>query len=327
MLHPHRERWTEEQLTAIQPREHDFQEFKGSAWLNDDGAISASFSAAFSKQVSAFANGAGGHLFIGLDDDGRIDGGVPVNLKSGGIKSWLEDVTARAVDPPLPSFEIYEVCGEGDESQILSDHAIYVVEIPSSDAAPHQSADRRYYLRIAGKSRPMGHVHLQDVLRRTRHPQVRLTRLGPFGAADREESTRRGPEVLLSLRAFLHNQGHNLARHVGGEIILPRPLVTSKALRVTQSYEGVRRTQRPGEIVFFKYLPTPLFPTQETFFQRFWISVRPGSIPLLLDGRAWVHWRVFADDAPPFEGGADLANYGVVRHAISWVQERQSSSA
>ena len=80
------DRWTEEMLAALEPHEHDFQEFKGSAWLTDDREDQprSTFALALSKQVSAFVNGAGGRLFIGVADDGTVDGGVPVDLKGGG---------------------------------------------------------------------------------------------------------------------------------------------------------------------------------------------------------------------------------------------------
>lgn len=167
------ERWSEARLEALEPHEHDFQEFKGAAWVMAKGETSSTFVFALSKQVSAFVNGAGGRLFIGLDDDGKVDGGVPTDLR-GGTREWLEDVVPGCVDPPVRSCNVFEVAPDGPDSAILPGHAVYVVELPSSDHAPHQAKDHRYYLRIAGKSRPMGHVHVQDVLRRVRHPVVRL---------------------------------------------------------------------------------------------------------------------------------------------------------
>ena len=55
--------------------EHDFQESKSTLYVADDTEINAHFLPAMSsKQVSAFANGAGGKIFLGVDDKGRIDG-------------------------------------------------------------------------------------------------------------------------------------------------------------------------------------------------------------------------------------------------------------
>ena len=47
-------------LEQLAPGEHDFQEFKGTGFVLDGTKIAAHFIPALSKQVSAFANGAGG---------------------------------------------------------------------------------------------------------------------------------------------------------------------------------------------------------------------------------------------------------------------------
>jgi hypothetical protein len=317
-----REFWTESDLLALDPQEMDFQEFKASAFLDDGGTVSGHFAILYSKQVSAFANGAGGRLFLGIDDAGHIDGGVRTTLKSGGVRAWLEDVTPNAVEPPLRSFNVFEVLGDGRaDSRIGVGHAVYVVEIPASENAPHQAMDHRYYLRIAGKSRPMGHVHVQDVLRRTLTPSVTLERIGPFGEAEADEGDARGPRVLLSVRAFLRNTGRTMAGHVGGELVLPRPLVSQVCRERTLSHSGMQITQRPGELSFFKYLPTPLFPTQELFFQRVWFTVHGGNLGLWEGGGGRLRWRVYADDAPPATGELDLSTFRAVRRAMGWVRQ------
>ena len=82
--------WTEDMLDGLAPHEHDFQEFKGSGWLmRTPSDVQPDFLFFLSKQASAFANGSGGSLFVGIDDDGRIDGGVPIDIK-GGTRAWLQ---------------------------------------------------------------------------------------------------------------------------------------------------------------------------------------------------------------------------------------------
>jgi hypothetical protein len=322
-----RKAWTESEVAALGPGEYDFREFKGSHFLAEHGEVHGSFLTNYAKQVSAFANGAGGTIFIGVDDRGCIDGGLPVDLKSGGLRAWLEDVTPGAVDPPLAAFNVFEVRSDGTPgSAIRPGHAVFVVEVPSSDSAPHQALDHRYYLRIAGKSRPMGHVHVGDVLRRTRHPVVDLVRLGPYGEPEYDVSDPRGPRVLVSLRAFLHNTGRNLGHHVGGEIILPRPLVNSVCRQRMLDYDGILFTQKPGELVFFKYHPSPLFPGQQAFFQRVWIAIHANNIGLLNSGGALTS-RIWADDAEPKVGAVPLNTFRVVRRAMAWVEHQGRQQA
>lgn len=314
------ERWTEALLADLEPHEHDFQEFKGSAWIvDDDLTIPEPFLLALSKQVSAFANGAGGRLFLGLDDHGHIDGGVPTDLKGGGTRAWLEDIVPQRVDPPLQRCNVFEVGPEGERSAIRPGHAVYVIDIPSSSHAPHQAMDHRYYLRIAGKSRPMGHVHIQDVLRRTQHPTIKVSRLGPYGSFEPDRTDPRGPQAFVQVRAFLVNQSRRLAQHVGIELDLPRPFAGSRVRRRMRDHGECHFSQTPGQVLFFRYHPIPIFPSQEIYAVSCWICVHASNLSLLRSG-ARLGWTVYADDAEPVRGGRELGSFLVVQQAMKWVE-------
>ena len=118
-------------LEGLPPQEHDYQEFKGGWLLKAPGEMHSDFMFSLSKQVSAFANGSGGRIFLGLDDNGRIDGGVPIMLKGGGTRAWLEDL-ASCVEPKIPQYNVYEVVGTDSSSRIQPGCAVYVIDLPSS---------------------------------------------------------------------------------------------------------------------------------------------------------------------------------------------------
>ncbi len=303
---------TEADLRGIDPHEHDFQEFKGSAWMvNPAGLIRGDFSIHLSKQVAAFANGAGGRLYVGLNDEGGIDGGVPFDVKGGGLRAWLEDVVPTSVEPSLPRCNVFEVRRSDGESEIGVGRAVYVIELPSSTEAPHQAKDHRYYLRIAGKSRPMGHVHVQDVLRRNRHPRVALSRLDPYGEPEAQEDG----SVMLQFRVLLANVGRTMAKHVGVEIMVPRPLC-GPSVRERMRVQGeTHYTQSPGELTYFRFHPVPIFPGQEVYAVTVWICVTVRNQGLVRSG-AQISWRVYADDAAPVEGARALSQFQVVDRAM-----------
>jgi schlafen family protein len=305
-------------VLGLEPHEHDFQEFKGASWLlADDGQVQPHFVIALSKQVSAFANGGGGRVFLGVDDRGLIDGGVPTGLK-GGTRAWLEDLVPHCVDPALRQCNVFEVPPIDAQSRIRPGHAVYVLDIPSSDDAPHQSKDNRYYLRIAGKSRPMGNVHVHDVLRRTRHPQIALSRLGPFGDADLSNADPRGPVAFVQLRAFLANTGRSLAHHVGIELVVPRPFAGSEVRRRMREADEGTYSQTPGEVTFFRYHPTPIFPTQEVYVLSTWVAFHRNNLALVRAGAA-LGWVIYADDAEPVRGARELRSFQVVQKGCAWV--------
>lgn len=312
-------------VLALEPSEHDFQEFKGTRFIYDKQKIVPDFVASLSKQVSAFANGAGGRIFLGLNDQGCIDGGVPTDLKGGGTRAWLEDVIPAAVEPHLSRFNVFEVLPAEEGSDIRPGRAVYVLDIAASEDAPHQANDYRYYLRIAGKSRPMGNVHIHDILRRTRHPQISVSRIAPYGGAEYVESDPRGPKALICFQLFIANTGRTMAHHVGAEMILPRPLVSGDVRERILAAEEVRLTQRPGQLTFFRYHPTPVFPGQDIFFKRVWVAVHAGN-QALIRGGGQLTWRLYADDAPPREGTVALRRYAVVRRALKWLNRPRRKS-
>ena len=309
--------WTRPMLERLGRDEHDFREFKSSAYVWRDGMIASELPHELSRQISAFANGGGGQLFLGVDDNGVVDEGVPVDIKGGGTRSWLEDLIPGLVDPPLRHFNVFEI-GEDPafEGRPATGRAVYVIDLPTSDDAPHMARDHRYYLRIAGKSRPMGHVHLQDIALRVRRPEVVVSRIAPYGEPELIDDPQ-GPLALVGLRALLTNRGRRMARHVGLELVVPRALVTREVRDRMLAAPNAHVTHRPTDFVFFRYHGLPLFPGQEVFAWQLWLAVH-GSNAALLSGPQSIGWRVFADDAA-HEGSFDVSGLSAVRRAAAKV--------
>jgi hypothetical protein len=69
---------------------------------------------------------------------------------------------------------VYVITRKDAASGIAADKAIFVIEIPDSESAPHQATDRKYYARIAGKSKPIGHRMVLDILGRIKHPKIEV---------------------------------------------------------------------------------------------------------------------------------------------------------
>jgi hypothetical protein len=319
--------WSEPMLEALEPHEHDFQEFKGSGWLmRASREVQPDFLYYLSKQVSAFVNGSGGMLFIGINDDGVVDGGIPTDVKGGGTRAWLEDLVSSCVAPQVPRCNVFEIPPRSDQpSRIRPGHAVYAIELPSSANAPHQAKDHRYYLRIAGKSRPMGHVHVQDVLRRTFNPLVEVSRLGPYGEPELSLGDTRGPKAFIQFRAFIANRGRTLARHVGLEMALPRPFAAQEVRRRMHAQGETHYTQTPGLLSFFRYHPVPLFPTQEVYASTVWVCIHANNIAQIRAG-ATLEWTIYADDSQPVQSRAEFYEFQVVRRAIDWIEEQVEAS-
>ncbi|MEO1016414.1 MAG: ATP-binding protein [Pseudomonadota bacterium] len=112
------------------------------------------------KTVSAFANSAGGQFVIGIeskdDEPVGLDGGFSGDSK----RDWFYQIIDAHTFPAVESVDILEI---KEASSFY-----YVITVPPSPQAPHQSGDNKYYKRHGSHSLPMEHYEVEDVRNRPR---------------------------------------------------------------------------------------------------------------------------------------------------------------
>lgn len=116
-----------------------------------------------SKDVSSFANSAGGTIIYGISEKDHhkaneysfIDGRVLT-------KEWLDQVIQSTIVPKIHSIEILPIRVSDDISK-----SIYIVNIPQSNHAPHMANDKRYYKRYNFLSAPMEEYEVKNLYNRT----------------------------------------------------------------------------------------------------------------------------------------------------------------
>jgi predicted HTH transcriptional regulator len=92
LLKVKRERWTEEEVLSLPSGEHDFFDRKSGDLLSDI----KKFEADVGKALSAFANSGGGHLLLGVRDDGLFDG-MPEKRGRTDTREWLSSMWETAI--------------------------------------------------------------------------------------------------------------------------------------------------------------------------------------------------------------------------------------
>jgi hypothetical protein len=119
-----------------------------------------------SKDVSAFANSAGGIIVYGMIETGHvpnaIDEGFDPSVTS---KEWLEQVINSNIQQRIDGIIINPI-------EISINKVVYVVYIPQSLRAPHQASDKKFYKRYNFQSILMEEYEVRDVSRRDEAPDL-----------------------------------------------------------------------------------------------------------------------------------------------------------
>lgn len=165
--------WTEADLLSMQSaqvQESLYLEFKRSPALENTDEKKNEIA----KDVSAFANSAGGDILYGVFQTETppasfkgIDGGVnPKNIPP----EWIEQVINSNIQPRIAGIRITPI----ELKTTHPSYYAYAIHIPASDNAPHQASDKRYYKRFNFMSIPMEDYEIRDVSNRTRKPELSI---------------------------------------------------------------------------------------------------------------------------------------------------------
>ena len=113
-----------------------------------------------SKDVAAMANSAGGVLIYGIRERDHVatqlDEGYDPSVIT---KEWLEQVINSRIQRRIEGVRIHQVPLASQRPGKVA----YVVEVPQSNRAPHQSWDKKFYRRYNFESVPMEEYEVRDV--------------------------------------------------------------------------------------------------------------------------------------------------------------------
>src|SRR5581483_5756562 len=134
----------------------------------DSRALSKDKKAEICKDVSAFANSAGGQLVYGVTEDKHVPTGLDDGADPSVTKEWLEQIIDSNVQPRIDGLLIHPIQ--------LAKGLGFVIDIPQATArAPHQAPDNRYYKRQNFQSAPMEDYEVKDAMRRATAPDLCVT--------------------------------------------------------------------------------------------------------------------------------------------------------
>jgi hypothetical protein len=245
-----------------------------------------------SKDVSAFANSAGGTLIYGVIEENHL----PVDLDDGFdpqdiSREWLEDVINSRIHPRIDGIEIGQVP--------LRSHApgkvAYVVRVPASGTA-HMASDHKYYRRYNFQNRPMEDYEVRERMFKVTHPKLLCygVRIDPAGS-------RTGKEHYADAVLQIENVGSVFAEHYAVELRLP-----SRFRYHASPVKPARLSRTDDSDMYLLHGPGGVFPGQVQDMPPVRLRMTGPDLDLL--ERAVADMTIYAGNAPPKEVRKRLAD-------------------
>jgi hypothetical protein len=167
------ETWNEDDLADLPQQETDEYEYKSSRIRENLEKYRSELQSKVCKAASAFWNTGGGVLVVGVDDEGNIDGGIPVMMGRQRLRDWVDQVLNTVV--PIGTYAVKCITPEKPDSKIEPQHVVLVIGFGESFDLPHMAPDHRYYVRAGAHSNPANHYLVEAIRARRglRRPMLR----------------------------------------------------------------------------------------------------------------------------------------------------------
>lgn len=289
-----------ERLIRDEVQENVGLDYKAAAALGQQDALKREVA----KDVSAFANSAGGVLVYGMAEDGhrpiRIEPINPNPLS----KEWLENVILSNIQPRIADLHVNPVQLTGANARGVA----YIVTVPQSHTA-HQAPDHRYYKRFNFQSVPMEDFEVRDTMNRGKTPIIEVIMEARLAGEDRQNDIHH-----YELAITLDNRGAVAAKNMKLILDFPGPLqpefggMVGGPERVARGQSGREYRQLNISAVFRDRIIFPSdFATVGAHGGWLTFDVDRDRFSFIQREEPVIAWTVYADDMAPRTGEVPIA--------------------
>jgi schlafen family protein len=216
-----------------------------------------------SKDVSSFANSAGGIIIYGIREENHVAESLSFIDGNKFTKEWIEQVIHSNIHRKIDGILIIPVRFENDINK-----TVYVIKIPESNQAPHMASDNRYYKRYNFESVPMEEYEVRNLYNRLQRTDLSITDL-IFQNRGYSGVKNNYGYVYFDINALVKNESNSIEDRYKLEITIPNILLQNALQSVN---EKIYLNLNTGSHSIFS------IPNESPLFQDERASIRPVSI-------------------------------------------------
>jgi hypothetical protein len=146
-----------QQLIILKVEESIHLDFKQSGSLEKKDKKKAEIA----KDVSAFANSAGGIIVYGIAEKNHVADSISYVDGNEITKEWIEQVIQTRIQRKIEDLKIIPIRFNNDIEK-----SVYIIKIPESSLAPHMTSDKRFYKRFNFESVQMEEYEIRNLYNR-----------------------------------------------------------------------------------------------------------------------------------------------------------------
>lgn len=136
--------------------EDDRHEYKSSAIKKDK-----ELGDKIAKAASGFWNSGGGLFVVGVDGNGKPDGGISLNVGRQSRRDWIDQAISQVT--PKFAYVVHSIEDNGCGCNIEPSKGVFLIGFGDSEIGPHMAHDHCYYIRAGAHTVPAGHFIVEAI--------------------------------------------------------------------------------------------------------------------------------------------------------------------